>query len=356
MKVFFLAGTLGRGGAEKQLTFMIEAAQNAGIETKVFSLTKGESCENDIRSLGVPVEWVGQSHNRFVRLANIVRVLKKESPDILQSSHFFTNIYAGLAGSFLNIPSIGAVRSDLISEMRIHGPYGKWQVKMPRFLIANSGAAYKKAIKRGVSPKNIAFVRNVVRVSNQSKNPIPKKALTFLFAGRLDELKRPDRFLDLAQVLTARFPEISMDFILAGDGELRQVLESRVAKMGSASGKVEFTGICEDMDGLYRRSNILVSTSVREGTSNVILEALAHGLPVIATRVGGTPEILGEGRGMLTRPDNQADLIKAAEALIFNPALRETMAVAGRRYVESHHSMNYLKRHLTGIYADLLNH
>lgn len=355
MKVSFLVGTLERGGAEKQLMFMLEAARNAGVETRVLCLTRNESLEPEIRSLGVPVEWVGKSKNRLMRLSKIVQNLKKNPPDILQSSHFYTNIYAGLAGKFLKIPSIGAIRNDLTSEIKIHGRLGKWQVSLPRFLIANSAAAYQKAINRGVPTKRIAFVRNVVRTNGNGRNQNDDKEITMLFAGRLVETKKPDKFIKLAKILTERHPQMPMRFLIAGGGKLRKDLENLAEALELPTEKLEFLGVCPDMNEIYRRADILISTSAHEGTPNVILEAMAHSLPVIATKVGGIPEILNARRGILVNPDNEKELLYAAEKLIFSQDLRTSLGGEGRKYVEANHSPNYLKNRLTEIYAGLLN-
>jgi glycosyltransferase involved in cell wall biosynthesis len=279
--------------------------------------------------------------------------LKNNPPNVVQSSHFFTNIYAGLAGEFLKIPSIGAIRSNLASEIDFHGLYGKWQVKLPRFLITNSGAGYRNAVARGIAPEKIAFVRNVVEPDRPNGLEKNENEITFLFVGRLDALKRPERFVRLARFLTEKYPRTNLRFRVAGDGELKTDTEKLARKLNLPPEKVEFLGVCREMDEYYSRADILVSTSAREGTSNVILEAMAHGLPVIATRVGGTPEILDETRGILVGIDDESALVAAAEKLIFDPQLRRKLGSEGQKYVVENHSLDYLRKTLTGIYEKL---
>src|SRR6266566_5056505 len=93
LKVCFLAGTLGQGGAERQLFYMLTALKHSGALPRVLSLTEGEHWHERIESLGVPVTWVGQSRFRLERLRKIVEELKRDPPDIFQSQHFFANIY-----------------------------------------------------------------------------------------------------------------------------------------------------------------------------------------------------------------------------------------------------------------------
>lgn len=355
MKVCFVVGTLARGGAEKQLVFMLRALQKAGIEREVFCLTKGESYEEEIRNLGINVKFVGASKNRVLRLLKIINGLRKARADIVQSSHFYTNIYAGAAGRFLKIPSIGAVRSDLIYEVESHKLTGKWQISLPQFLIINSRAAYERLVERGVSPDKLDFVRNVVETEEGgAKNGFKNQSLKILFAGRLDENKRPERFVRLASILTERFPQFNLQFQIAGDGELRGELEKKAREFALTPDKLKFLGVCREMNEIYRQSDILVNTSEREGTPNVVLEAMAHGLPVVATKVGGTVEILNDARGFLVAPGDEKALVNAVAKLIPDKNLRLSLGNRGREYVLQNHSLECLQKHLTGIYERLL--
>jgi glycosyltransferase involved in cell wall biosynthesis len=351
MKVCFIVGTLGRGGAEKQLVFMLRALIQAGIEARILCLTKGESYEAEIKSLGVEVEYVGGNQNRFARLWKIIQNLRKRRVDIIQSSHFYTNIYAALAGKALKIPSIGAIRNNLKSEVAIHKSLGKFQISLPCFLIANSDLSRQAAIERGISPDKIAFVRNAVEVGPGKSSVKPKKDITLLFAGRLENQKRPDRFMRLAAALVEKNPALPVRFQIAGDGALRKELEEQ--NRNRLNNKIEFLGECAEMGKFYRQADILVLTSDYEGTPNVILEAMAHALPVIATKVGGTPEILNAKCGILVEPDDESGLVKAAVKLIENPDLRSNLGVEGFRYIKNNHSLDALTDNLTEIYAKL---
>src|SRR5687768_9120307 len=97
LKVCFLAGALGQGGAERQLFYILETLQACGADVQVLSLTKGEFWESRIQRLGVPVIWIGQHRSRVKRLFRMLSVLRQERPMILQSQHFFCNAYAAAA-------------------------------------------------------------------------------------------------------------------------------------------------------------------------------------------------------------------------------------------------------------------
>ena len=352
MKICFITGTLGRGGAEKQLVLMLEAILRAGGRPRVLCLTRGEAHEDEIRSMGVPVEWVGRSGNRLVRLAAILDNIRRSPADIIQSSHFYTNIYAGCAGRLLGIPSIGAVRGDLDFESTGHGLFGRWQTVLPHFLIANSTAGYTQAVARR-GPDKADVVPNGVAVHGMDALERNARPPTLLWAGRLDENKRPEMFIRMAAELRDSFEDLKVRFRIAGDGPRRQDMEKLAAKFRLDSDTLHFAGRCDRMSDVYRQADILVVTSDHEGTPNVVLEAMAHGLPVIATRTGGIPEIVDETRGILVDRGDGNALLRAAKELIRNPERCRSLGQHGIDYVTAHHSIDSIGEQLFEIYGTL---
>src|SRR5689334_14656274 len=112
LKICYLAGTLGQGGAERQLFYAIRALRRGGATVRVLSLDAGGFWEAPIKQLGATITCVGQAHSRFNRVCRIVKALKDEPADILQSQHFYTNAYASVSALFLNHKPIGALRSN----------------------------------------------------------------------------------------------------------------------------------------------------------------------------------------------------------------------------------------------------
>jgi L-malate glycosyltransferase len=354
MKICFIVGTLGRGGAERQLIYMLQALQSENVAVRVLCLTKGESFEQEIKNLGIDVEWVGSSQNKIIRLGRIINILRKDRPDILQSSHFYTNLYAAIAGRILNIRNIGAIRNDLNSEITSNGLYGRWQLFLPEHLIANSESANKRIIAKGIPQEKLDFVRNIVPAKNGSRGLEIKNGINILFAGRLCEQKRPEAFIRLAFRMSWDLADLPLYFQIAGDGPLRSELEQLARSMTPPRKNIRFLGEQEDMSQLYQEADILVLTSAYEGTPNVILEAMAYGIPVVSTKVGGIPEILDDTRGFLVEPEDNEGLIKATSKLILNKDLRDKLGTAGREYVLKNHSFDYLKDKLISIYRRLL--
>jgi glycosyltransferase involved in cell wall biosynthesis len=353
MKVCFIAGTLGRGGAERQLLYMLRALQSEGIYTRVLCLTEGEDFEKEICDLGIEVEWIGSSGLRVLRLLKMLKKIRERPVDVLHSTHFYTNIYAAIVGRILKIESIGAIRNDLISEIAANGIYGRWHLKLPQHLIANSESALSRAEGFGVKQENLHFLRNVVEPKRRREagTGIIEKRINILFAGRLVPQKRPELFVRLASTLTREMPGYNLSFQIAGDGPLRMLLEKLVREGDFSYNQFVFLGAQADMSDTYCRTDIFVSTSKHEGTPNVVLEAMAYGIPVVATKVGGIPEILDDDCGILVDESDFDELLSATTKLIRDPRLRHRLGQNGQKYVTNSHSHQYLREHLTDIYS-----
>ena len=361
MKVCFLAGTLARGGAERQLVYMLRALQSTGVSVRVLCLTRGEAFEEEVRQLGVAVTWVGRAKARRLRLLDIIRELRREPADVLQSSHFYTNLYVAAAGRILGRREIGAIRNNLTNEIAANGRLGRWHLAAPRHLIANSRMAYQRALAHGIAPHQLDFVPNALDAHcyGAARRPTPDSPaamLTLLFVGRLTEQKRPERFLRLAATLKHRRANRAprLKFLIAGGGPLKPPLERSAADLGLTGDDLSFLGECRCMKEIYRQADVLVLTSDYEGTPNALLEAMACGVPIVATAVGGVPELLGEGRGVLVAAHDEKGLAEAVYGLLEDTSRRTALSRRSRRYVVRCHSLEALATQLTGIYERIL--
>lgn len=356
LNLCFIAGTLGQGGAERQLFYLLKALRGAGASPSLLTLTQGEFWESRIRELGVPVTWVGQADSRLSRLKRIIRELQQiaaqsKTPMILQSQHFYTNIYAAAAARTLGLREIGAMRCDGFSEVQAHGRLlGNLSLKMPRVMAANSRAAIQFAIRAGRSGSQLFFLPNAIESDLFKTQPkLVSNVVRLLAAGRLEEQKRVDRFLRTLAVVRQQTDQ-QIKVIIAGDGALRSQLEQQTRDLNLAD-IVEFRGLVRDMASLYREADIFVLTSDWEGTPNVLLEAMASGLAVLSTNVGGVPDIVTHGQtGLLVAPQNEAELAVQMLELVENFALRRGLGWRAQTHVESNHSLNRLPHFLSNLY------
>lgn len=357
MRVCFLAGTLGRGGAERQLVFMLESLRDRAVDVKLLCLTSGEAYENEIRNLGIDVDWVGRRANRSLRVLAIARAAARWSADILQSSHFYTNIYAGLAARMSRIASIGAIRSDLASELRINGIYGKGQLRLPHHLVANSQIAVDRAIASGITSNRIDYVPNAVKGPTKLGRRVAQDPgeVNISFVGRLSREKRPELFVELASRLCAELPDVNLKFRMAGDGPLRESVQKLMGERSLNGSRFSLLGELPNPSDLYNDTDLLVSTSQYEGTPNVILEAMAYGIPVVAPAVGGIPELIGQDRGVLAPAADLEAFVSASKFLITDQNTRRRLGANARAFTVGSRSIEQLAQQLIEIYGKLLH-
>src|ERR1043165_6888976 len=112
LHICYLAGTLGQGGAERQLFYALRALRESGATPRVLCLDRGAFWEEPINRLQVPITWIGQDRSRWKRLVRLIKEARKQPADIFQSQPFYTNAYVSLALLLLNRSPIGALRSN----------------------------------------------------------------------------------------------------------------------------------------------------------------------------------------------------------------------------------------------------
>lgn len=360
LKLCFLAGTLEHGGAERQLFYILQALTQAGAAVRVLSLDQGEFWEERIKALGVPVIWVGQPASRLRRLFRIVQELRKDPPDVLQSQHFYVNAYVGLATQMVRMGGIGALRSNGRVEVFESGLSGGWlNLHCPRTIAANSQNAMRYALGQGIPASRLFFLPNVVDTDRfQPSFGRPTEPFTLVTVGRLVKEKRLDRFIAILHRLRNDY-RLDVRGVIVGAGcrdeDLRPQLERQAAQLGLFPGVIEFRGGLSDPRQAYHEAAVCVLNSDYEGTPNVLLEAMACGLPVVASNVGGVPGIVWHGQtGFLAEPNDLDAFADALARLAEDSRLRLEMGQRARAFVEENHSLHRLPAYLDSLYQQVL--
>lgn len=353
LRVAFLAGTLGQGGAERQLFYMARTLREAGSDVRVLTLARDEFWESRLDRLGIPVTWVGKPASKAGRLRRIVRELSRHPADVIQSQHFYTNLYSAVAARAAGVAEIGAIRNTVASEIRGTGRlYGHLCLRLPRLMASNSRAAIRSAVALGVPASRLRLLPNVVDTDHfRPRAEPPAQAIRLLSAGRLVAQKRFDRFVEAVAKLAGPGTE-QVAATLVGSGPLKSELLSQAATLGLGAGRLEIRDGVDDMADLYREADIFVLPSDSEGMPNVVLEAMASGLPVVAARVGGVEEILRHGEnGLLVERGDVAGLVRALQELVLRPDLRLRLGQQARRDIVAAASLSRLKHDLEDLYG-----
>jgi glycosyltransferase involved in cell wall biosynthesis len=356
LRVAFVSGTLGKGGAEKQLAYMVRALIRADVDVRVFSLTKGEFYEKVLEELGCPPQWFGRFSNPVVRMAGLTAALRTFRPHIVHSSHFFANSYAlGAAWAYRSI-SVGSIRSDGLYELGNNRLFGPILLRAPSALISNSYFAPENLSRAGFTAARISVLPNVIdlAVFDTLTAGVPPRRnddgdVVAIAVTRLYPKKRIDLFLKALAAARRQIPRVRG--VVVGDGAEMTYLVSMAESCGLLPNGVVFTGHRNDVPALLKQADMLVLPSDHEGFPNVILEAMAAGLPIVTTPAGDAGKIVQDGVTGYVVPFNDAEqladrIIKLAKS----KEQRDRLGGAGRRCVEERYGVGGLDDRLLSIY------
>jgi glycosyltransferase involved in cell wall biosynthesis len=319
-------------------------------------LTSGEIWESRLKAIGVPVRFVGASKSRLVRLATVIQAVRNFRPSVVQSQHFYTNGYSALAAKMCGARSVGGVRGNGLSDLRDCGQmFGKLCLHLPQCLAANSRAAIRNLVALKCPQAKLRYLPNVV--DGTRFHPVQLKMgqpVAILGVGSLGSAKRFDRFLRIVGLLR-HSSTLNFKAMIAGEGLLRPELEELARSQGLCPVPVEFLGNVPDAAGLYNQVHILLLTSDHEGTPNVVLEAMACGLPVVATGVGDVPDLVQHGKtGFVFPPTDEEAAARHLARLIQDASARQSMGNRARAFIQEHHALESLPGHLARLYSEQL--
>ena len=208
----------------------------------------------------------------------------------------------------------------------------------------------------GVPPERIVHIPNGVDADQAEPKTdyALRHQLTVTFMGRLHAQKGLDVLLLAFQQVRQELPQFSWRLRLIGAGERRAQLEAMAHRL-AIGGAVEFLGQVDDPWPFLSQSDIFVLPSRSEGMSNALLEAMACGLPCIATDIGGNNEVIAHlGNGLLVQPDGCEDLASALALLATDRKLRETLGQEALRTVEEKYSLDSVANRYIALYTNLL--
>ena len=351
LRVAIVTASLGLAGAEKQAFYMAKALAEAGITVRVYNLLRGGEYENALRAIDVQSQcfgWLPGAPLRFTLLASALRSFR---PHVIQSVHAWTNGYSALAARILGAVSIGGLRSDLASCLADNGRFAKSLLTLPDAVAVNSRSAMEQLSESGlVDASRIHFLPNAIDANSCAESISAEPSPTAIYVGRLVPGKRVDVFL--RALAAARTGGTAVNGIVIGYGSEEPSLRKLAAELKLDT--VEFLGFRDDATSMLKKASMFVFCSESEGTPNVLLEAMAAGLPVITTPAGDAAEMVRAARAGFVVPFGDVDATaKAIGELARSPELRRRFGKSGRDYVARTLSSSDLAARLMTIYRDV---
>ncbi len=363
LKILIFQDRFQLGGQERQTVLNVRTMDRTRFEPVVATLhDDGEHLE-DLAAVGVRpfVFDVGRAMirpNTALQVARLVRFIQQEGIRIVHAQDLHTNVLGALAARLARVPSI-VTRVDLghhVSGYR--RPLLALASRQAERVLVNALCIREAAIRDGVEPDRIVVVRNGVdplerdRAARRPPDaPTPEPGAIVCVANMHHPVKGQTDLLHAMREVVRVRPEARL--VLVGDGARRPLVERCARQLGIAE-HCHFLGHRRDVAAILARARIAVSASHAEGISNAILEAMVARLPVVATAVGGTPEIVRDGEtGFLVPPGAPAALARRILELLDDAPLCSRMGASGRRIVEREFSIDAMRSSYDALYEDL---
>lgn len=338
LKVLHLiSGDLWAGAESMAFNLLSRLKSRDDLELSVILLNEGKLSDK-LRAEGIAVRVIDESLNSFPVLAmKILQIVGENPPDIIHSHRYKENILAALNSLRGSIKLVTTLHG--LPEFHMNGPGFFRRLKLRVNFLVLSRFFTTVAVSEdicGILAGRFGFRKGKVEViHNGIELPAPpsraERTGDFVIgsSGRIFPVKDYPLMVEVARAVADSCPE-NVRFELAGDGPGLPALESLVRSRG-LDGRFIIKGRQDDMGAFYRGLDIYLNTSVHEGIPMTILEALAHGLPVIAPAVGGIVEVIDDGKeGFLIQGRVPGDFAVKCMFLKDNPEERGKMARAAR--------------------------
>jgi glycosyltransferase involved in cell wall biosynthesis len=353
-----MTNSLEIGGSERQFAALAQSLNPAAFQVHLGCIQRRRAF---LDGLGRMTEFpLGGSlyglKSWWTRL-RLAQYLRRNNIAVAHAFDFYTNLTLIPAARLAGVPVvIGSQRQlgDLLSRSK-----SRAQAAVLRWcdvVVCNSRAAAGRLVEQGLPTRRVVVIGNGLAPSAFAETPpaVPRRPgiLRVGMIARMNERSKNHKvFLRAAARLRGRFPGV--EFLLVGDGPLRRELECEVEGFGMKA-HVSFLGDRQDVTAILASLDVSVLPSSSESLSNAILESMAAGVPVVASRVGGNPELVTRDRGILVAPDDHTTLADGIEHLLRDAAMRAQFGRNAKRFAQVNFTLEQMRKRYEELYADLL--
>jgi glycosyltransferase involved in cell wall biosynthesis len=355
-RVALVIGQLGYGGAEGQLAQLAFGLAGGPLSPIVYCLSDRMQPHGTwLQKQGIRVRQLG-GRSDAARTVVLTRWLRADEPALVHSFLYIANRYSFLATRFAGTRTLVTSARNCKRDPRlVHWLLDRAAFRASSAIVCNSETvAHYIARVYGAPLERATIVYNGVDLNRFRPPPSPRPAQppTIGTVGRVTTQKNPELFLTAAATLLRRRP--GCRFTVLGDGDGLPAARQTAAEMRIADA-VTFPGARLDVAETLRGLDVFWLTSSWEGTPNALLEAMASGVPVVATDVGACREVIEDGvTGFLVAPDDPDGFARSTEALLADPGLAARMAARARERVATRFSLEQMVRATSDLYQRCL--
>ncbi len=361
------------GGVEKVVLDLCIQLIKHGHEVCVFTLNIPKNKKNDIYNGIRIIRADGYDTTRITGLQSAIsisswfeakKIIKDFKPDIIHTHNLFflTTLIGMLMKKKFHIPTITTLHLGSLDNLsglkgwlikKIESKMAQIINKNSDLVISGSEKLMKNGIKIGIDPLKSIIIPNAVELPffrmerEYSSNPHK-----IIFIGRLIANKGAQILIESAKKIIKNFPNAK--FLFVGDGPMRKKLEA-YSKKNHLVGNISFLGTVEDLRPIMKEADVYVRPSLTDGMPYGILEAMATGLPVIATNIAGSPEIIIHGKtGHLIPSNDSGELANAIIHLLSSPTYLVNLAKNGLKLVNSEYDWEKVYPNYENSYRRIL--
>ncbi|HEY1065370.1 MAG TPA: glycosyltransferase [Pirellulales bacterium] len=360
--------TLDQGGAEKQLTLLASGLDRSEFDVHVIALTRSGPLAARLEAAGVPLTVIGKRWKidpfAYRRLEAELRRLR---PDLVQTWLFAANSYGRVAARRAGVKRI-------IAGERCVDPWKRWHElaidrRLAQFtdrIVVNSSGVREFYVSRGLPAEKFTVIPNGIppappatksreesRAALRAELGLPQNAKLIALVGRLWPQKRVKDAIWATDLIT--FAGRECHVLVIGDGPQRDRLERYRMQVGVEK-YVHFLGHRSDVPEVLAGCDLLWLTSEYEGMPNSIMEAMQAGLPVVATNIAGSADLVVEGEtGFLVPVGDRQELASRTYRLFDDPDAATKLGAAGRARIAQEFSVAAMTNRFAELYRELLD-
>jgi len=367
VKVTQIIHSLNPGGLENGIINLVNNMDDFKFENTVCCLTQGGDFEKRLNKNIKVSKMFKKPGNDYQLYIKLIKYLKEIKPTIVHTRNW-AGMDGIIAAKMARVPIIihgehGFEIADLISQNRKR----KFIRKLVLSTMVDKIVTVSKNLKNRlineikIKPEKIIHIPNGVDTNKfniyrkeftRKKFGFKKEDFIIGIVARLDPIKNHKTLFFAFKEIVKNYPQVKL--IIVGDGPLREELKEKSYQLGIKN-KVIFMGERDNVSEILKTFDIFVLPSLNEGMSNTILEAMATGIPVIASNVGGNPELVIDGRtGFLFSPNDVESLVQKIKTYILHPELKQKHGYNARKRVEEKFSLDQMVRRYEELYVELV--
>jgi glycosyltransferase involved in cell wall biosynthesis len=310
----------------------------------------------------------GKDYFRIIRCFRMLfSILRKERYDLVHTNGYFADIVGIPVSRLLGIPHIATCHGFISNDrnLRIYNTFDIMALRFARKIIAVSEEIKRGLIRSGVRKSRVLLIQNAVELTmnneiffqNRERTRkaygINKKEIVLGYIGRLSEEKGLKYLIQAGSKLT--HTGLPLKIMIIGSGPQKPEMESLVQQM-SLQNKVVFSGFQKYVEKILPAMDIFVLPSLTEGTPMALLEAMACGVPVVASAVGEIPNIIDSGKnGILIPPANPEKIAEAVLTICRNNDFRTKLSETAKETIRSKFNINEWMRKIESVYLEIIS-